>query len=55
MQELNLVDQELYHNIELDLAEAFLEIDSQMGQSLAEVKNNKKTEDKIKSLKEKLG
>ena len=32
MVDMNLSDQELYHTIELDLAEAFLETDQQVDQ-----------------------
>jgi len=45
----------LYHNIELDLAEAFLETDQQISEGLDSTKVKRKAEDKLKSLKKKLG
>lgn len=51
MADMNLMDQELYHDIELDLAEAFLETDQSVDQSLESSKKNSKAEGKLKALK----
>ena len=51
-------DQEIYHKIELDLAEAFLETDAAIKEGTEELKistKSSKAEKKINALKAKLG